>query len=77
MPDIKVPKGSRAKILITIDEDGKIVDATDEYGNELEYGDEERARGKKLHNTSTRLLCPNVCCWRNIGGKMYCHPAFC
>lgn len=73
LESIHVPSGDEITIMITIGSDGTIIKATDEKGNPLKYDNEE----KRLDNTKTRLLCPNICCWKNIGGRMYCHPAFC
>ena len=61
-------------IIIHIDGNGHITSATDINGKELKYHPDEP---KRLHNTKTRLLTPNDCCWRKTPLGMRCSPSYC
>ncbi len=67
----KFEKGS---LIVHIDENGYVTKATDVNGKELAYHPEEK---KRIHGSKTRLLTPNDCCWRLIGGVWRCRPEYC
>jgi hypothetical protein len=71
---MKKEEFERKTIMIHIDENGHIIWATNLDGSPLQYHSEEP---KELHNTKTRLLTPNDCCWRNTPTGMRCSPAYC
>lgn len=64
----------KAKIIIEIDEEGHIVFAKDEKGKEIKYHPEEK---KRIHDSQTRLLTPNDCCWRKTALGLRCRPEYC
>jgi hypothetical protein len=71
-----MPEQKFGKIIMTIeiDENGHVTKAMKPDGTELDYHPEEN---KRLHGTKTRLLTPNDCCWRVIGGVLRCKPEYC
>jgi len=71
MTEEKFEKGS---IIIHFDENGYIENATNLDGSPLTYHKDET---KQIHNSKTRLLTPNDCCWRLVAGSWRCRPEYC
>lgn len=67
-------KFEKAKIVIQIDENGRIIDVKNTDGTDLKYHPDEK---KKIHGTGTRLVTPNDCCWRLVNGVWRCLPQYC
>jgi hypothetical protein len=75
-----------ASLVVYVNENGEVIGAKNinkKEGNVLEtpivYGEEEMKIGKKIVgvNKPTRLYIHNGCCWKSIGGKWICSPAYC
>lgn len=64
----------KASIIIHFDEKGYIESATNLDGSPLVYDDNEK---KRIHNSKTRLVTPNDCCWRLVNGAFRCRPEYC
>ncbi len=72
-----------ASLVVYVDENGEVISAKNvhkEEGNilegEIQYGEEEISKNKKIVGGTfkTKLMYPNACCWRLIGGKWVCVP---
>lgn len=64
---------TNTKLIITLDDEGVITEALDEYGNAFKYDetDEERLEGSQLQ------LAARSCCWRIINGVPKCRSKYC
>jgi hypothetical protein len=62
-----VPDGKKAKLMLELDEDGRIIDAK-ENGQPLEYGPGE----DKRMDDGTASILRNPCRWVKINGQWYC-----
>jgi hypothetical protein len=69
-------KGEKAKLKLTIDENGVIIEAK-EQGNGGDHDPEYEDPNKTLTNSNTQLRSPNYCCWRKVGGRWRCRPEYC
>ena len=64
-------------LTICIDKNGHIKSAKNADGTEIKYHPDQATKKQKLDGSQTRLLCPNICCWRNTPQGMKCSPAYC
>ena len=65
-------KFEEATITITLDVNGEIKEAVDQYGKPLQYENKgESMNGSTLHLATTQ------CCWRKVGGRWKCRPEYC
>lgn len=63
------------RITLEIDEEGRIVSASDDTGVTLTYAPDEE---KRMDGGDTKLRSPNECCWRYIPGVGWrCLPEYC
>ena len=66
-----MPKYEKGTLLLTINEQGKIINALDMGGNPPTPAKIKKGSGKMK---GTRFARPNTCCWRRIGGRWQCIP---
>lgn len=66
---------TKQRIILEIDEKGRIVSASDHDGKGLTYSPDEE---KRMDAGDTQLRSPNYCCWRYIPGVGWqCKPQYC
>ena len=74
--------GTTSKLLITLDEEGVVIEATEEDGKALEYEDDasdpeyEKYKGEKIEGSQLRSTSA-TCCWRKVNGRWKCRERFC